>query len=94
MGLMIDLTCTVCGDETEVDQSDLDGAEVIECEECGAEFPFTIIDGKIFLGPEVDGWDGSTGEVEADDDGEPICEECGQEIHACDCEDEGDEGDA
>jgi predicted nucleic acid-binding Zn ribbon protein len=93
---MSDLLCPICGDETEVDQGELEGAEVIECEECGAEFPFTIVDGKIFLGPEVDGWDGSTGEaiLIEDEDAETICEGCGQEIHACDCDNEGDEGDA
>lgn len=86
MGLMIDLTCTICGDETEVDQDDLKDAEVIQCEECGAEFPFTIVDGKIFLGPEVDGWDGTSGDAILIDDDE--------EDDLSDDEDEGDEGDA
>ncbi len=93
---MMDLLCPICQEETELDPVELEGAEVIECEECGGEFPFTLVDGKILLGPEVDGWTGEEVEDETPPDPNEICGECGEHIDACQCEDaeEEDEGDA
>lgn len=47
---MIDMVCPECGDECEIDETELSGAESIECEECGAEFAYTMKDGALVLG--------------------------------------------
>lgn len=73
---MIDMICPECGDECEIDETELSGAESIECEDCGAEFAYTMKDGALVLGEvlkegedfeddgEVEGFD----EEEEDDD--------------------------
>lgn len=84
---MIDLICPICKDETEVDPAELAGVDVIECEECGAEFPFTLVDGALVLGPEVDGWTPSA------DDEEEVCDDCNLPIEECECDGEEDDDD-